>query len=340
MLGEDTSSPYSFTWNNVTAGSYSLTAKATGDLGATTTSSVVSITVNLPASSEPVAHWRFDEGSGLTATDSSANGNNGTLRNGATWGAGQILGSLSLDGQDDRVDVASSSTFNISGDISIAAWIKRAKITAVDNFDSYSTGSALGSLNRGSGWSGSWTADISGKTVETSPSGGQGGDAARQLTTSENYLYRQFPALTVGIVSWKMRLSITNPNDFMGVVLRKAAPPGNGAMYVRFGPSGNIEIADGDTYIPIQAYSVDTWYQCEIEFDNVNQAGKYRARVDGGTWTSWVTVNGGSYTSVSYLDLDTSASNAHTIWYDDIKVSSNLDGHPAENRWERLGLFA
>ncbi len=44
-LGEDTTSPYSFTWNSVPAGNYSLTAKATDNAGATTTSSAASITV-------------------------------------------------------------------------------------------------------------------------------------------------------------------------------------------------------------------------------------------------------------------------------------------------------
>lgn len=45
-LGEDTSNPYSFTWNNVPVGSYSLTVKATDNKGATATSDVVAITVN------------------------------------------------------------------------------------------------------------------------------------------------------------------------------------------------------------------------------------------------------------------------------------------------------
>ncbi|MFZ6012440.1 MAG: Ig-like domain-containing protein [Bacteroidota bacterium] len=44
-LGEDASSPYSFTWNNVSAGSYALTAKATDNQNASTTSSAVNITV-------------------------------------------------------------------------------------------------------------------------------------------------------------------------------------------------------------------------------------------------------------------------------------------------------
>ena len=46
LLGADTSSPYSFTWNGVAGGSYSLTAKATDSAGATSTSSAVNITVN------------------------------------------------------------------------------------------------------------------------------------------------------------------------------------------------------------------------------------------------------------------------------------------------------
>lgn len=44
-LGEDISSPYAFAWNNVPAGSYSLTAKATDNLGLTATSSPINITV-------------------------------------------------------------------------------------------------------------------------------------------------------------------------------------------------------------------------------------------------------------------------------------------------------
>jgi hypothetical protein len=46
LLGTDTSSPYSFTWSNVGVGSYSLTAKATDNQGATTTSAVVNISVS------------------------------------------------------------------------------------------------------------------------------------------------------------------------------------------------------------------------------------------------------------------------------------------------------
>jgi Galactose oxidase-like, Early set domain/Bacterial Ig domain len=44
-LAEDTTAPYSFTWSGVPAGSYTLTARSTDDLGATTTSAASTITV-------------------------------------------------------------------------------------------------------------------------------------------------------------------------------------------------------------------------------------------------------------------------------------------------------
>lgn len=45
-LGEDTASPYSYTWSNAGAGTYILTARATDNQGATAISSSVSITIN------------------------------------------------------------------------------------------------------------------------------------------------------------------------------------------------------------------------------------------------------------------------------------------------------
>jgi RHS repeat-associated protein len=46
LLNSSTTAPYSYTWNSVAAGTYSLTAKATDNAGATTTSTAVTITVN------------------------------------------------------------------------------------------------------------------------------------------------------------------------------------------------------------------------------------------------------------------------------------------------------
>jgi hypothetical protein len=51
LLGSSTTAPFAHTWSNVPAGSYSLTARAIDDEGATTTSAAVAITVTDP---EPV----------------------------------------------------------------------------------------------------------------------------------------------------------------------------------------------------------------------------------------------------------------------------------------------
>jgi hypothetical protein len=62
---------------------------------------VLSIVSN--ASAELVAHWRFDEGSGTLASDTSGNGNDGVLEGDAKWVAGQLGGAIEFNGQNARV---------------------------------------------------------------------------------------------------------------------------------------------------------------------------------------------------------------------------------------------
>ena len=53
LLGTDTTAPYNFNWNNVPAGTYSITARATDNSGAVTTSAAVTVTVNASANQVP-----------------------------------------------------------------------------------------------------------------------------------------------------------------------------------------------------------------------------------------------------------------------------------------------
>jgi lysozyme family protein len=52
-IGEDLTSPYSYSWSSVIAGNYSLTAKAFDNIGASTTSSAVNISVGSAANQPP-----------------------------------------------------------------------------------------------------------------------------------------------------------------------------------------------------------------------------------------------------------------------------------------------
>lgn len=116
-IGEVTSAPYIVTWNPASAGSYTLTARATGDGGLTATSGGVNITVTNATNNDLVCYLAFDEGSGTIAFDSSGNGNNGTIK-GATWTAGRIGTGLSFDGINDYVSLPRVN----NDEISVAAW--------------------------------------------------------------------------------------------------------------------------------------------------------------------------------------------------------------------------
>ncbi|WP_081670875.1 carbohydrate-binding protein [Sporocytophaga myxococcoides] len=92
-LGEDASFPYAYSWANVVAGTYSITAVATDNNGNKTTSAVVLVKVNLPRSPyNGVAHpipgkieaEEYDNGGeGVSYHEANANGNEGgaALRN-------------------------------------------------------------------------------------------------------------------------------------------------------------------------------------------------------------------------------------------------------------------
>lgn len=73
---------------------------------------------------DTVSHWKFDEGSGTTAADC-AGDNNGTVYD-ASWTSGQIGGALSFDGDGDYVSIPDDNSLDITDNLTIAAWVKRA----------------------------------------------------------------------------------------------------------------------------------------------------------------------------------------------------------------------
>ena len=72
LIGTDTTAPYSFTWNDVPAGSYALTARSTDDDGDSTTSSAVNVTVTAPNTPPTAQLTSPAEGASFTAPASIA----------------------------------------------------------------------------------------------------------------------------------------------------------------------------------------------------------------------------------------------------------------------------
>jgi parallel beta-helix repeat protein len=77
-----------------------------------------------------VGEWKFDEGAGLFANDTSGKGNNGTLTNGPTWAPFGIEGSaLSLDGVNDYSTIPNTfGLFDGAQDFSFSAWVKPSQV--------------------------------------------------------------------------------------------------------------------------------------------------------------------------------------------------------------------
>ena len=71
-----------------------------------------------------VAWWKFDEGSGSAANDASGNNLHGTIAGDPTWVDGVAGKALKFDGDGDYVDLGNDSRFNLTRQITVAAWIK------------------------------------------------------------------------------------------------------------------------------------------------------------------------------------------------------------------------
>jgi GH35 family endo-1,4-beta-xylanase len=122
-IGEDTSSPYSVTWSSVPAGSYTLTAKATDNGGATTTSTGVNITVNPPnpGGTNLLVNGGFESGTSswsgqgcsISASSTAHSGSGSALTSGrsAAW-AGPIQ------------TITAAVASNGQGNYNVSAWIK------------------------------------------------------------------------------------------------------------------------------------------------------------------------------------------------------------------------
>ncbi len=127
---EDTSSPYSISWDTTTVGngSYQLTAVARDSASQTTTSTAITVTVSNsagpPLGLGLVAAYGFDAGSGSSAADSSGKGNVGSI-SGAVWsGAGRFGSALSFDGVNDWVTVPDASTLDLTTGMTLEAWVR------------------------------------------------------------------------------------------------------------------------------------------------------------------------------------------------------------------------
>lgn len=119
----------------------------------------------------PLARWKFDECQGTTAYNAAPNANgtaagmNGTIAAGASGNTavgtcttsattmwyngrtGKFNSALDFDGTDDNITVASTATLQITGDITVSAWINMASFTDNDYIYAHSTDGETSATN-------------------------------------------------------------------------------------------------------------------------------------------------------------------------------------------------
>jgi hypothetical protein len=79
------------------------------------------LTPAAPSSDALVGAWSFDEGSGTVAADSSGNGHNGTITNGA-WEAGPAGSALVFDGLTSQADLPAAAWNTIDQQVTVSLW--------------------------------------------------------------------------------------------------------------------------------------------------------------------------------------------------------------------------
>jgi hypothetical protein len=122
---EDTTAPYSITWNSTTVangGPYLLSARARDAATNQTTATAVSVTVN-NTSLGLVAAYAFSEGNGPSVADRTGTGHTGTI-SGATWTTqGKFGNALTFDGVNDWVTVNDANDLDFTTAMTLEAWV-------------------------------------------------------------------------------------------------------------------------------------------------------------------------------------------------------------------------
>ncbi len=150
---------YSVSWNTTGTvnGAHTLTARARDGAGNTVTSSPVSVTVVNAGGNGLVAAYSFDEGTGTTVSDRSGNNITGTIV-GATWvTTGKYGKALSFNGSSSYVDLGNPTALQLTGSMTLEAWINAAANPADD-------GQIIAKSNDAAGWQFKTTPDTGPQT--------------------------------------------------------------------------------------------------------------------------------------------------------------------------------
>lgn len=203
--------------------------------------------------------------------------------------------------------------------------------TLTENFDSYSNGANLGTLNGGTGWTGAWTKGANASDAAFTVSNAQSISSPNSAAFSTSVITgvdsstwgRPFTSVSAGTfyVSWFVGASPTNIRD---VVLADASG-GNKIIIQRNNTGSKFQYYNGAGYTDLFTWTANTWYRIGIQWDNAGHANqaRYNASSNGGTegdlaaWTAYTNVNG-NFASVGFLSLYNPVTQTNSDYIDNI----------------------
>jgi len=289
LLGTATSSPYTFTWASVPAGTYSLTAEAFDASGTTATSSAVSVTVNPAATPAVVASptsLSVTQGSAgtfgvslsrapssnVTVTVSRTSGNTGL----SVSSGGTLTFTPANFASAQTVTIAADSSSTGAASFSAATSGYTTAAVSVTETSSSATGTLL--VNPASFSVAQGTSDVFGVSLSSAPSGNVSVTVGRTAGNS-GLAVSAGTALTFTTSNWNYPQPVTVTADTSGT--GNATFTASASGYPAVSVTGT-ETAAGSTSTPAHAvnpFTGSTWYV------NPDYTAEVAASVAGATGT-------------------------------------------------------
>ncbi|UYZ64761.1 Ig-like domain-containing protein [Hymenobacter weizhouensis] len=230
-LGEDTSAPYTYSWAAVGAGTYSITARATDNQGATATSAAVSVTVaNAPSTAQAIPGTiQAENYAAMSGIDTEPTTDTGGGRNVDWFETG--------DWVEYAVNVATAGTYTVGFRVASATGGATLQLRN-------SAGTSLGSVNVEN--TGGWQNWVTRSTTVTLPAGAQTLRVYAAASTGCNLNWISFatgnttnPPPTVSFTAPATGATFTAPAS---ITLRASASDANGSV-------SKVEFFNGTTLL-------------------------------------------------------------------------------------------
>lgn len=220
------------------------------------------------------------------------------------------------------------------------AWV------ATDDFDSYTNGATVPTLNGGTGWSAGYINDFQGTNCTISNSAPyQGANAMSVASGTDGVVRRDLASAVSGtgnIFYFAFKKSTTTAGQT--VFYLKNGGNANTRLKVQLGSSGNLELVGATTVTVMTSFSANTWYAIRVTFDVTANtavcAFSTNAFGPGGSFSadsSAVTMS--STGNIDSVTLSQEAGTAIVSGFDYISPTSPFAGSAATAVVHNLGLL-